>query len=111
MTTEFLWPYSWAWCRMGGEGDEGEPAEEGATPLCRTPGAAAAATDLLLALVHACVPNMAALANLLDQMFYSGTFYIFPPSGDQTLPHCADLIVGFMLIYIDSFLNDLKLKR
>ncbi|XP_069354342.1 ubiquitin carboxyl-terminal hydrolase 9X isoform X2 [Maniola hyperantus] len=74
VTTEFLWPYSWAWCRMGAEGEgatAGGDAEEGAAPLCRTPGAAAAATDLLLALVNACVPNMAALANLLDQMFYS----------------------------------------
>lgn len=56
-------------------GDEDGTSEEeceGVAPLCRTPGAAAAATDLLLALVHACVPNMAALANLLEQMFYSG---------------------------------------
>ncbi|XP_045454666.1 probable ubiquitin carboxyl-terminal hydrolase FAF-X [Melitaea cinxia] len=67
VTTEFLWPYSWAWCRMGAEGAE----QERAAPLCRTPGAAAAATDLLLALVAGCVANMAALADLLDQMFYS----------------------------------------
>ncbi|XP_047040633.1 probable ubiquitin carboxyl-terminal hydrolase FAF-X isoform X3 [Helicoverpa zea] len=85
VTTEFLWPYSWAWCavplRAAGEaGAEpapplcrtpGEAGAEPAPPLCRTPGAAAAATDLLLALVHACVPNMAALANLLEHMFYS----------------------------------------
>ncbi|CAH0691384.1 unnamed protein product [Chilo suppressalis] len=74
VTTEFLWPYSWAWCRMGGgsSGGGGEEAgDEPATPLCRTPGAAAAATDLLLALVHGCVPNMAALAYLLEMMFYS----------------------------------------
>ncbi|CAG9782928.1 unnamed protein product [Diatraea saccharalis] len=51
----------------GGEEGGGEPA----APLCRTPGAAAAATDLLLALVHGCVPNMAALAYLLELMFYS----------------------------------------
>ncbi|CAK1599935.1 unnamed protein product [Parnassius mnemosyne] len=76
VTTEFLWPYSWAWWRMGeGEGEregEGEGgACEPAAPLCRTPGAAAAATDLLLALVHGCVPNMAAMAQLLACMFYS----------------------------------------
>lgn len=53
-------------------GEAGGAGGEPATPLCRTPGAAAAATDLLLALVHGCVPNMAALANLLEQMFYSG---------------------------------------
>lgn len=70
--TEFLWPYSWAWCRMGdGEGETGD-ADEPPEPLCRSPAAAAAATDLLLSLVHACVPNMAALAQLLDVMFYSG---------------------------------------
>ncbi|XP_026323637.1 probable ubiquitin carboxyl-terminal hydrolase FAF-Y isoform X2 [Hyposmocoma kahamanoa] len=69
--TEFLWPYSWAWCRMGdGEGETGD-AEEPPEPLCRSPGAATAATELLLSLVHACVPNMAALAHLLDAMFYS----------------------------------------
>ncbi|XP_063829213.1 probable ubiquitin carboxyl-terminal hydrolase FAF-X [Ostrinia nubilalis] len=73
VTTEFLWPYSWAWCRMGasssggGEESSGEPA----APLCRTPGAAAAAADLLLALVYGCAHNMAALAQLLEQMFYS----------------------------------------
>ncbi|XP_068629076.1 probable ubiquitin carboxyl-terminal hydrolase FAF isoform X3 [Battus philenor] len=67
--TEFLWPYSWAWCHMG-EGD-GEGDSEPEAPLCRTPGATAAATDLLLALVHGCVPNMAAVAHLLDCMFYS----------------------------------------
>lgn len=82
MTTEFLWPYSWAWCVVsGGGGGAGEAGGAGgaepAAPLCRTASAAAAATDLLLALVHGCVPNMAALANLLDLMFYSGpyTFY------------------------------------
>lgn len=61
---------------MGAEGAE----QERAAPLCRTPGAAAAATDLLLALVAGCVANMAALADLLDQMFYSGwctTYVLF----------------------------------
>lgn len=54
-----------------GEGETGD-AEEPPEPLCRSPGAATAATELLLSLVHACVPNMAALAHLLDAMFYSG---------------------------------------
>ncbi|XP_013166422.1 PREDICTED: probable ubiquitin carboxyl-terminal hydrolase FAF-X, partial [Papilio xuthus] len=70
--TEFLWPYSWAWCQMGdadGDGD-GEGPREPAPPLCRTPGAATAAADLLLALVHGCVPNMSAVAQLLEMMFY-----------------------------------------
>ncbi|XP_072935903.1 probable ubiquitin carboxyl-terminal hydrolase FAF isoform X3 [Epargyreus clarus] len=78
VTTEFLWPYSWAWCRSGasGGGVGGSASGAGgdrqpAAPLCRSPGSAAAATDLLLALVHGCVPNMAALAHLLEQMFYS----------------------------------------
>ncbi|XP_050553146.1 probable ubiquitin carboxyl-terminal hydrolase FAF-X isoform X2 [Spodoptera frugiperda] len=76
VTTEFLWPYSWAWCVVsGGGGGAGEAGgatgAEPVAPLCRTASAAAAATDLLLALVHGCVPNMAALANLLDLMFYS----------------------------------------
>ncbi|XP_063547239.1 probable ubiquitin carboxyl-terminal hydrolase FAF-X isoform X2 [Cydia strobilella] len=98
VTTEFLWPYSWAWCRMGDGDSSGEPAPplcrspgaaastepapplcrspgaatftEPAPPLCRSPGAAAAAAELLLALVHGCVPNMAELAHLLDLMFY-----------------------------------------
>lgn len=60
---------------MGAEGAEAERA----APLCRTPGAAAAATDLLLALVAGCVPNMAALADLLDQMFYSGRCTAYVP--------------------------------
>ncbi|XP_060810679.1 probable ubiquitin carboxyl-terminal hydrolase FAF-X isoform X1 [Amyelois transitella] len=76
VTTEFLWPYSWAWCQShlsrSATGENGETSqEEPAPPLCRTAGAAAAATDLLLALVHGCVPNMAALVALLEQMFYS----------------------------------------
>lgn len=77
--TEFLWPYSWAWCRMGSDGDclpsgsdvvEGEPP----APLCRSPGSAAAASDLVLSLVHGCVPNMGALVTLIEKMFYSGEF-------------------------------------
>ncbi|CAB3237376.1 unnamed protein product [Arctia plantaginis] len=71
VTTEFLWSYSWAWCCMGNGSGEAGPGPEPAPPLCRSAGAAAAATDLLLALVHGCVPNMAALAHLLEQMFYS----------------------------------------
>ncbi|XP_052737124.1 probable ubiquitin carboxyl-terminal hydrolase FAF-X isoform X2 [Bicyclus anynana] len=71
VTTEFLWPYSWAWCHMGEGPEGGDAEEEGVAPLCRTTGAAAAATDLLLSLVHGCVPNMAALVGLLEQMFYS----------------------------------------
>lgn len=59
-----------------GEGETGD-ADEPPEPLCRSPGAAAAATDLLWSLVHACVPNMAALAHLLDAMFYSGLLLIF----------------------------------
>lgn len=81
MMTEFLWPYSWAWCQMGdaeGEGD-GEGPREPAPPLCRTPGAATAAADLLLALVHGCVPNMAAVAQLLEMMFYCGTYLTSQP--------------------------------
>ncbi|VVC97156.1 unnamed protein product [Leptidea sinapis] len=54
VTTEFLWPYSWAWWRMMSEGDGDNESSKSAcetkTPLCRTAGAAAAATDLLLAL-------------------------------------------------------------
>ncbi|XP_028043113.1 probable ubiquitin carboxyl-terminal hydrolase FAF-X isoform X2 [Bombyx mandarina] len=83
ITTEFLWPYSWAW-HVNGSGNGGGGAggsasdsrREPPAPLCRTPGAAAAAADLLLALVHGCVLNMAALARLLEQMFYS----------DKTMP-------------------------
>lgn len=59
---------------MGNGSGEAGPGAEPAPPLCRSPGAAAAATDLLLALVHGCVPNMAALAHLLEQMFYSGEY-------------------------------------
>lgn len=59
---------------MGPGAGAGEGAGEPAAPLCRSPGAAAAATELLLALVHACVPNMAALATLLQVMFYSGEY-------------------------------------
>lgn len=83
VTTEMLWPYSWAWCRMGAGGAGGagsvggaggeEGEAEPAAPLCRSPGAAAAATELLLALVQGCVPNMAELAHLLQLMFYGGT--------------------------------------
>ncbi|XP_047523488.1 probable ubiquitin carboxyl-terminal hydrolase FAF [Pieris napi] len=71
VVTQFLWPYSWAWCRMS-EYDRGEGSgEDIPTPLCRTAGSVAAATDLLLSLVHGCLFNMAALANLLHLMFYS----------------------------------------
>lgn len=42
------------------------------TAICTTPGAIAAACDLLASLCHRCVPNMSLLVTLLTNMFYSG---------------------------------------
>lgn len=66
---------------MGSDGDgagasRAEAAEPPA-PLCRSAASAAAASDLLLALVHGCVPNMAALVTLIEKMFYNGEFELF----------------------------------
>lgn len=72
---------------MGGGGSEEEPP----APLCRTAGAAGAAADLLLALVHGCVPNMAALVHLIEQMFYSGKRGSFPLHSQTISNHACFL--------------------
>ncbi|KAG7304516.1 hypothetical protein JYU34_011466 [Plutella xylostella] len=58
--TQFLWPYSWAWCS----------GWEAGAPLVRSAGAAAAACELLGALLHQCHANMLHAAALLTDMFY-----------------------------------------
>lgn len=76
LVTEFLWPCSWAQLQMR----RGNAATAGSgmpTALCATPGSVAAACDLLAALCHSCVPNMALLATLLTDCFYSGEIHAY----------------------------------
>lgn len=116
VSTEFLWPYSWAWWRMGEAGVAGA-ASEPAPPLCRSAGAAAAATDLLLALVHGCVPNMALLAHLLEQMFYSdksmplSEWEYMPCVGPRPLAGLVGLKNAGATCYMNSVLQQLYCVR
>ncbi|KAI8429984.1 hypothetical protein MSG28_000438 [Choristoneura fumiferana] len=118
VTTEMLWPYSWAWCRMGAGGAGGEEGEaEPAAPLCRSPGAAAAATELLLALVQGCVPNMAELAHLLQLMFYGDNsvplseWEYMPCVGPRPAAGLAGLKNAGATCYMNSVLQQLYCVR
>lgn len=66
---------------MGSDGDGSDTNEssidcEPPAPLCRSPASASAASDVVLSLVHGCVPNMTALVTLIEKMFYSGKCFL-----------------------------------
>jgi len=53
---------------------KGELPSDNAVPVCATPLTTVAAYELLVALCTNCVPNLKLVADMLQEMYYSGEY-------------------------------------